>query len=254
MVSQIGHVPPKPGALAERDLNVVGPMARSARDLRLLLSVLEAGTLSARTQAPPELKSLRIGLWLNQPEFALDPEVHAVLEALGEALRGEGAEVTPISSPVEVGSLMAAYRTLLASLLAQDLPPAQLASMQRMRGAAKLAAKLGAGPDSWAAMTLDYTASHLDWMAADEARARAGAQLRGVFNRFDVILAPINPVAAFPHDHRPFQRRTLTLSDGGQGALSRHAALDRAGDRLRPAGDCDSRWPDARAACRSARS
>jgi amidase len=213
-VSQIGHVPPRPGALAERDLNVVGPMARSARDLRLLLSVLEGGALAARTHAPPELASLRVGLWLNQPEFALDPEVKAVLEAFAEELRGQGANVTPITSPVEVGTLLAAYRTLLAGVLAQDMPAAQLASMQRLRGAAGLALKLGAGPDSWAAMTRDYTASHLDWMAADETRARAGAQLRGVFNRFDVILAPINPVAAFPHDHRPFQRRTLTLSDG----------------------------------------
>ncbi len=214
VVSQIGHVPPRPGALAERDLNVVGPMARSARDLRLLLSVLEAGTLAARTQAPPELKALRVGLWLNQPEFALDPQVQAVLEALGEALRREGAEVTAISSPVEVGALMTAYRTLLAGVLAQDMPTAQLAAMQRIRGAAGLALKLGAGPDSWAALARDYTVSHLDWMAADEARARAGAQIRGVFNRFDVILAPINPVPPFPHDHRPFQRRTLTLSDG----------------------------------------
>ncbi|HLY77895.1 MAG TPA: amidase family protein, partial [Caulobacteraceae bacterium] len=69
VVSQIGHVPPAPGALSERDLNVVGPMARSARDLRLLLSVLEGGALAARTHAPPELASLRVGLWLNQPEF-----------------------------------------------------------------------------------------------------------------------------------------------------------------------------------------
>ncbi|HLY78863.1 MAG TPA: amidase family protein, partial [Caulobacteraceae bacterium] len=108
------------------------------------------------------------------------------------------------------------YRTLLAALLAQDMPPAQLGAMQRVRGPAKLARKLGAGPNSWAGLALDYTASHLDWLAADEARARVGGQLRGVFNRFDVILAPINPVAAFPHDHRPFQRRTLTLSDGGK--------------------------------------
>ena len=47
LVSQRGHIPPRPGTLAERDLNVVGPMARSARDLRLLLSVLEAGPLAA---------------------------------------------------------------------------------------------------------------------------------------------------------------------------------------------------------------
>jgi amidase len=214
VVSQIGHVPPKPGSLAERDLNVIGPMARSARDLRLLLSVLEAGTLAARTHAPPELGSLRVGLWLNQPEFGLDPQVRTVLEGFGDELRREGADVTPITSPVEVGALMSAYRTLLAGLLAQDLPPAQLRSMQRMRGAARLALALGAGSDSWAGMSRDYTASHLDWLAADEVRARIGAQIRGVFSRFDVILAPIDPAPAFPHDHRPFAKRSITFSDG----------------------------------------
>ncbi len=216
VVSQVGHVPPRPGALSERDLNVIGPMARSARDLRLLLSVLEAGTLAARTQAPPELGSLRIGLWLSQPEFALDPQVKAVLEAFADQLRREGAEVTPITSPVVVESLLDAYRTLLAALLAQDMPTAQLNAMQRIRAPAKLALKLGAGRDSWAGLALDYTASHLDWLAADEARARLAAQIRGVFSRFDVILAPVGPVAAFPHDHRPFQRRTLSLSDGSK--------------------------------------
>jgi amidase len=215
VISQVGHVPPAPGALAERDLNVVGPMARSARDLRLLLSVMEAGTI-ARTHPSPEVGSLRVALWLNQPEFVLDPEVKAVLEDFGDQLRGLGAEVTSITSPVVVEMLLTAYRALLAGVLAQDLPTAQLQAMQRMRGAAKLARKLGAGPDSWAALALDYTASHLDWLAADEARARVGGQLRGVFNRFDVIVAPIGPVAAFPHDHRPFQRRTLTLSDGSK--------------------------------------
>jgi amidase len=228
LVSQIGHVPPSPGWLSERDLNVVGPMARSARDLRLLLSVLEAGAVSAKVQAPVELKGLRIGLWLEQPEFVLDPEVKTVLEAFAAELAAAGAEVTPLTSPVEVGALLKAYRTLLGSLLAQDMPPARIAQMKRGRGGAKLALVLGAGPDSSAAMLLDYTASHLDWLAADEARARAAAQARSSFARFDVILAPVGPVAAFPHDHRPFQRRALTLSDGTKApylALLRWIAL-----------------------------
>ena len=181
-------------------------------------------------------KALRIGLWLNQPEFVLDPEVKAVLEAFAEELRREGAEVTRDRQP---GRGRRAARPPTApcwpACWPQDMPAAQLARCSACAAAAGLALKLGAGPDSWAALARDYTASHLDWMAADEARARAGAQVRGVFNRFDVILAPIDPVAAFPHDHRPFQRRTLTLSDGTKVALPGHAALDRAGHRLRPA-------------------
>jgi len=36
----IGHVPPAPGSLAVRDLNVAGPMARDVADLRLMFQVL----------------------------------------------------------------------------------------------------------------------------------------------------------------------------------------------------------------------
>jgi amidase len=32
-----------------------------------------------------------------------------------------------------------------------------------------------------------------------------------LFDRFDAILAPITPVAAFPHDHRPFEKRRLEV-------------------------------------------
>ncbi len=95
LVSQYGHVPPSPGSWSERDLNVVGPMARSARDLRLLLSVIENGPLGAK--APPaDLKTLRIGLWLDEPSFPLDPEVRAAVERFAAELAAAGAEVIPI--------------------------------------------------------------------------------------------------------------------------------------------------------------
>jgi amidase len=94
------------------------------------------------------------------------------------------------------------------------MPPARVRQLERLRGPAKLALALGAPAGSWASSALAYTASHREWLAADEARARLGAQVRQTFQRMDVILAPITPVAAFPHDHRPFQKRSLTLSNG----------------------------------------
>jgi amidase len=191
-------------------------MARSARDLRLLLSVMEAGSLSARGQAPTELRDLRIGLWLDQPELLLDAEVRAVLEAFARELAAHGAQVTPVTNPVDIAALLPAYRTLLASLLAEDMPPAQLRQMQRVRGLAQMARAFGAGADSWAGLALDYTATHLEWLAANEVRAKAGAQARQLFTRFDAILSPVGPVPAIPHDHRPFQQRQLTLSDGSK--------------------------------------
>jgi amidase len=45
-------------------------------------------------------------------------------------------------------------------------------------------------------------------------RARLRHEIAELFGRFDAILAPITPITAFPHDHRPFGRRRLTTSDG----------------------------------------
>jgi amidase len=207
MVSQRGHVPPQPGAHAERDLNVIGPMARSARDLRLLLSILEEGPLAPK--APPAvLKETRIGLWLDEPGFPLDPQVRTQILAFAAELTGRGAVVEPIR-PVDSAALIDAYQVLLGPIAAQDMPAAERARLDSMRGPAKLVASAG-----WAKQVLAYTASHAEWLAADEVRARIGDHLRDVFVRHDVLIAPIAPVTAFAHDQRPFDKRVLLASDG----------------------------------------
>src|SRR5262249_15502408 len=136
------------------------------------------------------------------------------VEAFAADLAREGATVTPVTSPVDCAALLTSYRTLLAGVLAEDLPPDALAQMQSGREAAKVAVAQGAGPDSAAALTRDYTQSHLEWMAANEVRARLADDAAGLFARFDAILAPIGPIPAFPHDHRPFGERSIMLSDG----------------------------------------
>jgi amidase len=213
LVDQHGHVPPSPGSWSERDLNVVGPMARSARDLRLLLSVIENGPLAPKAPSA-ELAAVRIGLWLDEPTFHLDVEVRAAIESFAAELAAAGAEVIPISSPVHMPNLMGAYQTLLGAILGEDMPAGMVRGMERMRGWARWSMNRGAGPTSAAAMTLAYTASHREWMAADAVRNRLRREAAAGFDNYDVILAPIAPVAAFPHDHRPFGRRRLKTSDG----------------------------------------
>ncbi|MBL8555024.1 MAG: amidase [Phenylobacterium sp.] len=213
MVSQRGHVPPHPGSYAERDLNVVGPMARSARDLRMLLSVLEAGPLAPK--APPaDFAEMRIGLWLDEARCPLDPEVRAVLETFAQQLRDAGAEVESIQSPVDMTALLAAYQTLLGAVLGEDLPPKLIRQMERARGLAGLFGGASDDPFSPLHLARAYTARHREWLAADAVRARLRYQIGDAFDRHHVILAPIAPVPAFPHDKRPFQKRSLALSNG----------------------------------------
>jgi amidase len=213
MVSQRGHVPPSPGSFVERDLNVVGPMARSVRDLRLLLSIIESGPLAPK--APPaDLKEIKIGLWLEDALCPLDPEARTVIEAFADDIRAAGAEVEPIVSPVDVHALLHAYQTLLGAVLGEDLPQRMVAGMELMRPFARRALARGAGPFSNAAMTMGYTARHREWMAADAVRQRLRHEIGQAFDKWTVILAPVAPVPAFPHDRRPFQRRSLKMSDG----------------------------------------
>jgi amidase len=213
LVPQRGHIPPARGAYAERDLNVVGPMARSVRDLRLLLSVLVEGPIAAKT-SPPALNEIRIGVWLSEGSFPLDPQVRAVVTTFAQQLAAHGAKVQAVR-PVDGAALMDAYRLLLMAVLEPDLPPRVRGGLRRLRPIARLAKGLGVG-GAWAEQALGYTATHAEWMAADEVRARIGAQVRAVFEGHDVILAPITMVPAFPHDHRPMARRSLTLSDGAK--------------------------------------
>ena len=213
LVSQVGHVPPMPGSFSEPDLNVIGPMARSARDLRLLLSVIENGPLAAKAE-PADLTTLRVGLWLEDPSFVLDAEVRAVIEAFAGQMSAQGAQVKEISSPVNMPELFDAYLILLMSNMGGGLPQKAYRGMERMRGPARLARAAGAGARSWAANVLATTASHAEWMAADEIRNRAGAAIKDAFAAYDVIIAPIAPVVAFPHNHKPFNGRKLSCSNG----------------------------------------
>ncbi len=213
MVSQAGHIPPKPGTIGERDLNVVGPMARSARDLRLLLSVLEQGPLAAKAPAA-DLMEMKLGVWLDEPGFPLDGQVRDVIETLVDQLAKRGASIERIR-PVDGMALVAAYSLLLSSVLAEDMPRATFHAMQRLRGVAQLARRLGGRAAAWAGPILARTATHAEWIAADEVRAKMGAQVRSLFGRLNAVIAPITPVTAFPHDHRGFGARSLPTADGG---------------------------------------
>ena len=211
-IPQAGHIPPAPGGTVERDLNTIGPMARSARDLRLLFPILDGR--DPDPAAPGEsLKGLRVGLWIDDPAFVLDTEVRAVVEAFAARLEDAGAVVTPIR-PVDSKTLFESYLILLPRVLKEDMPAKMLKGMAAVRPLAKIARRLGAGPVSWAGLALGYTATDDEWSVANQTREALCAEVAKRFEDVDVILAPINPVAAFPHNHKPFAQRRLACSGG----------------------------------------
>lgn len=212
IVPQLGYVPPV-NAVADMDMAVIGPMARSARDLRLLLSIIADSRFLAEPE-PLEVKGLKIALWIDEPGLTIDPETKTVLAELAKQLEMRGAIVEPVQNPLKTREMMFAYATLLLAVIGFALPWLERSFYELLRWPAIIARGCGAGPLSWAHGALGVTARHREWLAANEMRAKLGLSVGGFFSRFDFLLAPSAPVAAFPHNHAPMMLRRLNCSDG----------------------------------------
>jgi amidase len=220
LVPSRGHTPPPfPPLPLDRDLAVVGPMARSAADLSLLLDViagpdpLDAG-VGYRLALPPsrhnELKDFRVLVIDSDPILPTDKDIRDAIEKLAGSLAKSGVSVTR-QSPLlpDFAETSRLYMRMLMSFLGAFFPPEVIAGAQA--GAAKLA------PDdkSLAAERLrGMTLSHRAWLLDDGARARLRAQWRALFKNFDAVICPVMPTPAYPHDHSPEQEARRINIDG----------------------------------------
>lgn len=193
IVPQRGHLPPPPGALADSDLGVMGPMARDVADLELALDVLvgpdESAATGWRLELPPArgstLRELRLATWLDDPAFPVDGEVGAVLESAVVALAGAGARLADVAPPVTLPEVVGLHQELLYPLMDPSAP---------MR--------------------------HRDWLSANERRAQVRARTAEFFRDVDALLMPVAVVPAIAHDHcEPFIGRTIPLADGSRSYL-----------------------------------
>lgn len=209
-----GHIPGPPGVLSEADLSVVGPMGRSAADLALGLDVLAGpDTWQARgfrLELPPSrherLRDFRVGVWLSDPDGPVSRAVETRLRAAVEAVERAGAPLDERTRPVDGAASFAVYIRLLYGVMANGFP---LGALQAFDAAA---AGLDPEDRSLAANLLRGASQrHRDWVRDNEARARLRAAWHAYFQEHDVLLAPIMPTTAFPHDHSDITRRTLAV-------------------------------------------
>ncbi|WP_298873119.1 amidase [uncultured Bradyrhizobium sp.] len=215
-----GHTPPPAPPLAyERDLAVIGPMARSAADLSLLLDVmagpdpLENGK-AYRLELPAarhgSLKDFRVLVIETDPVLPTDAAVRGSINALADKLAKAGVRIER-SSPLlpDFAASSRLYMRMLLSFLAASFSPEFYA------GAVAAAAALPASNNSLQAERLRGIAlSHRDWLLANGARTRLRAQWRELFRTFDAVICPIMPTPAYPHDHSEDQEQRRILIDG----------------------------------------
>lgn len=206
LVSMRGHIPGPPGMLSPSDLAVAGPMARHADDLDLMLRLL---TPDPAKLSPPETVS-RVRVWTDDPAAPIDASLRRAYEQLAEPLREAGFEVS-VGAPegVSLADDYALFMRLLAAVVGGGLPARQF---RQMRWAARLARfSRSNGPGSLPRYAADATMSHRDWLKTNEQRYRRQRLWDTALADTDVLLMPVTPTTAPPHQHHGnlFTRRLI---------------------------------------------
>ena len=189
--------PDLPGASGWELIEHIGPLARSVADAALMLHVmagpdprdrlsLPAGDidwLAAPARPLPRLALAWCPRWADLP---IDPEVAAVVGAavqrIGAAI---DASVTEIASPF--GDEIEGFRALVA--LETDLDGLRRLAAGRMQELAEPVRRL-----------LETTWTARDFSGALVRRKRAVAAMADCMARYDALLTPTAPCAAFPID------------------------------------------------------
>jgi amidase len=220
LVPARGHTPPPfPAIPIDRDMSVLGPMARGAADLSLLLDVmagpdpLDTG-VAYKLALPPsrhdDLKSFRVLVVEGHPLLPPDKDVRTAIEMLAGKLAKSGVKVSHESPllPDFTESSRLYMRRLLSFLGTFFLP-------EVVAGAKAAAAQLSPDDKSLAAERLrGMTQNHRDWVLDEGARARLRAQWHHLFKSFDAVICPIMPTPAYPHDHSLEQEKRRIAIDG----------------------------------------
>ncbi|MEV7405968.1 amidase [Streptomyces sp. NPDC091267] len=204
-----GMVPPAEPALPlDLDLAVVGPMARAARDLTLLLDVMAGpdpltSGMAHHVALPParheRLRDFRVLVLDEHPLIATGAAVRAGVNRVADTLVDGGARVerhSPLLPDLaEAGTL---YTQLLFSGSVARFP---VEAYEQLR---TRAAGLSAHDRSLGAARLRGMAcSHRDWIEVNNRRELHRHGWRQLFGEFDAVVCPITPTPAFPHDHNP---------------------------------------------------
>jgi amidase len=204
-----GMVPPSEPALpADLDLAVVGPMARTARDLTLLLDVMAGPDpltlgVAHRLALPParheRLSDFRVLVLDEHPLIPTGAAVRAGVHRVAAALADGGARVAR-HSPL-LPDLTEAATLSMRLLVSGSVARFPVESDEQLRAHA---ARLSAADRSLDAERLRAMVfSHRDWLAANNRREVHRHGWRQLFAEFDAVVCPITPTPAFPHDHNP---------------------------------------------------
>ncbi len=216
VVPMAGHQPPVVPFSNGVDLAVVGPMARSADDLKLAMDLI-TGPLPLQQPAwrvdlpPPRmraLRDLRIAIWANEDMAPVDDEIAARALDIGKRLETMGATVSTTARPqIDYQAQQLSYLYLMEAVNNTGVPDEVYKhNLERANAFA---------PDDMSIDALFARAavqSHHEWGRHKGMQTMTRLAWKAFFTEWDVLICPISATTAFKHDHRPFNERTLQVN------------------------------------------
>jgi amidase len=209
-----GHFPAPNLPNAAVAMAVQGPLARSAEDLELAFDVIAGPDVGEdvawRLHMPParhaRLRDYRVAVLPRPPWLPVDEEILTAQEDLVAQLGRAGVRVQTVQ-PEPFGDLRQHYTLYLSIFFA--ISGAGMSAAERQQQAAQYRAT---GDEFQAAYASGLTASAADYLIWHGQREHYRAAYRAFFRDWDVLLAPVSIVNAFPHIDAAMPVRTLAVN------------------------------------------
>ncbi len=217
LISMQGHIPPPPGCLNAGDtLSVAGPLARSAADLELALSVLAgprtADAVAWNLKLPPprheKLKDFRVAVWPDDPYCPVERAVVTAIPEAADQLADSGAMVEETRPDFTLEENDHLYWNLLSPVISTAYPQKVI---DRLKEIVETSSPDDRSPQVRRAR--GALIPHREWLSANERRHRLRAKWHQLFHKWDVFICPTTIVTAFRHLQSPgFFDRELTVN------------------------------------------
>lgn len=181
VVPQLGYLSHVGAGGVGADMNVFGPITRSAGDLSLLLDVIAGpapdDALAWRVELPAPRRSrlaeYRVGTWFDEPDLPVAAGYRSLLERASDTLRAAGARVEASHPSVGFREQLDLWMSLAGAAASPSLPPGIQAAA---------------------------SGSHLRWIRNHERRQELRARWFAWFDEYDALLCPVVLSVAPPHD------------------------------------------------------
>jgi Asp-tRNA(Asn)/Glu-tRNA(Gln) amidotransferase A subunit family amidase len=200
-ISAAGHFPTSVGPFAL--LGVVGPMARTAADLKVLFEVMQGPDDGDPSSAPVpvrwpdrrDLKKLRIGYFEDDGRTPVTPETRAAVRTAAEALKRAGFQVEAFRPKglEQARRLWWQFFGIAGGMLLGPMTKGKDADLSPMLKQFS----------SWVAAEPAHTGETLlqTWIMRDVLRMDFFSQMR----EFPILLCPVASIPAFRHGERSWR-------------------------------------------------